>query len=259
MKEIFQLQEEELSKLQQRSERLRRKYDQYFLGMEKREPGFEREQLDRDLRKSKLNRTLSTGLRFKYQQFLARHRTYSAYWDRVIREIEEGTYRRGSVTPAERLAKRQAEDAVSRAQGLDPETGRPVEVDRDGVAADEGSIEERRIRKAANEAQRYLSRLLGPGQPATPVAAAPPPVPAAPPASPKPQGGIRGLYTRYVDARKERGEDVSKITYSRFERSVKKQEAAAREKLGVEVELRLKVTERKVSLVASRKRKSTDQ
>ena len=255
IQELIQQQEDELAQLVNRSERLRRKYDQFFLGLEKREPGFEREQLERDLNRSRLHRTPNTGIRFRFQQFLARHRTYAAYWNRVLREMEEGTYRRGAVTRAERLAAMQAEAGIRIAQGLDGGTGRPPE----GVET-ETSADERRLSAAAAEAQRVLARMLGGAAEPSPASAASPTPPPPPPLrkgpGPRVADDIADLYARYVHAKQERGDDVSKITLRRFAQSVQRQRDAARERLGQDVDLKLKVTEQKVILVATKKRTS---
>ncbi len=227
------MQEDELRGLQNKLEQLRRKYDQYFLGMEKREPGFERERIERDIRKSKLVGALNSATRFKYKQFLARYRTLAERWDRVTRQMEDGTYRRGAVTQEERLAAKQADSALKRAEGIDPNTGKPTD-GTDGAPAD-ASADRKRLAGASLRAQQFLANKL---------------------AAKKQEGGdVRGLYDSYVAAKKQRGEDVSKLSLSRFASSVKKQRQRAKEKLGTDVELRLKVTDDKVSLVAKRTRK----
>ncbi len=237
---IFQIQEQELRRLQSQMEDLRRRYDFYFLGLEKREPGFYREQMEKALRKTKLNAALQSTTRFQYKQFLARYRTYCERWDRVLREMEQGTYRRGSVTAAERLAAKQATAAMRRAEGLD-EDGNPTEGD---APQEDETVEERRIRMASRRAQQLLAGMLGSEAPAPPPAAKAPPV-----------GDVQRLYDSYVKAKQNRGEDVSNISMARFARSVKKQRDLARSKLGTDVELKVKVTDKKVTLVASRRRK----
>lgn len=238
---IFQMQEQELATLMTRFEQLRRKYDQYFLGMESREPGFLRENLERDMRKTRLLNALQSATRFRYKQFQARYRTYAGYWDRVLRELEEGTYRRGSVTQAERLATAQAEAALRRAEGVDPSTGRAGA--GDGVASGQDlSADAARVLKASNVAGDFLAAMLKGKDPYKQASAS------------RTRGGVKELYDAYVKAKQARGEDVSRISLSSFTRSVKKQRERAREKLGTEVEVRLKVTDQKVTLVAARKR-----
>ncbi|MFT5433265.1 MAG: hypothetical protein ACI9OJ_003970 [Myxococcota bacterium] len=240
---IFKLQEAELAGLTQRLNDLKRRYELYFMGMEKREPGLDRERLERDIRATKLHRTQKTELRFKFQQYLARYRIYTQHWSRVCREIEEGTFRRGAVTPAERLAARQTEVAMKRAQGVDPDDV----ADSDAASKGDASREEVRISDAANAAAAFLAQAMGRKPTGTPVKAAPPA-----PAAPRRPSGVSALYTDFIEAKKSRGEDVSKVSYAAFQRSVDKQRQKACEKLGSNVDLRVKVTGEKVTLVASR-------
>jgi hypothetical protein len=168
---------------------------------------------------------------------------YAEKWDRTLREMEAGTYKRGAVTQAERHAASLAQSAMNRAEGVDPATGKPLDGAPDD--AEDGSLEERRIRAASRRAQALLAGMLrkdGPGPP-----------------RPAPAGGagndVQQLYNAYVGAKQSRGEDVSKISLARFAKSVRKQEQMARQKLGTDVRLRVKVAGDKVTLVASRQRK----
>lgn len=235
-KDIFRQQEEEIDGFIRRSESLRIKYDQYFMGLEKREPAFDREQLERELHRSKVHRTVRTGLRFKFQTFLARYRTYCAYWDRVLREMEEGTYRRGSTSSSERLAALQVEAARARAEG-----GVPAKPTEDDPTL---GVEEKRILAAAREAEAFLASFKQRGR-APPA----PPAPVEPAAMP-----YRVLFDEYVRARQATGEDVSKLTYGSFHKSVEKQRDVVKEKLGGDIEFRVKVVENKVTLVAGKRK-----
>jgi cytochrome c1 len=166
--DIFREQEIELRRLTVQLDDLKRQYDNYFVGLEKRQPGLLRARFDRAVRNTKLHTTLSTVLRFKFRQFLARYRTYSTNWDRICREIEEGTYRRGSTTAAERLAQQRSESALRRARGVD-----------DALPEDDDSLggDHRRLKDAAKEAEAFLANLLGSGSDATSKKAAPTPPP----------------------------------------------------------------------------------
>lgn len=266
-------------------EEVRRKYDQYFLGFEKREPGPERERLERMVLKTKLVRSPLFVVRYKYQQFLARLGTYQAYWSRVLREIEEGTYRRGATTQAERQASQRADAAIRRAQGA--EVGPEL--------ADDAPIEEKRVHHTAKSAEAFLAQLLGKAppseeRPAAPPRAAsvpllevptvravapktpppapapfaplrpptPPPLPMTPPPLPPdpkaPRSAVAPLFDEYMAARRARGEDVSKMSLSSFEKSVERQREQARAQLGADVELKVKVKDDKVTVIAVKKK-----
>ena len=74
--------------------RLRALYEQYFQGIEKLEPTVARKDMDRSMEFLKKNLPRNTALRFRTQQLSARYGTYLTYWQRITREIEEGTYKR---------------------------------------------------------------------------------------------------------------------------------------------------------------------
>lgn len=85
---------DEAQKLEEELEALRAKYDQYFLGLERREPVRWREELKKKVLRLKSAFTRNAGLRFKIQSLHARYLSYERLWLRSAREKEEGTYRR---------------------------------------------------------------------------------------------------------------------------------------------------------------------
>jgi hypothetical protein len=85
---------DEAQKLEEELEALRARYDQYFLGLERREPVRWREELKKKVLRLKSAFTRNAGLRFKIQSLHARYLSYERLWLRSAREKEEGTYRR---------------------------------------------------------------------------------------------------------------------------------------------------------------------
>ncbi|WP_432823485.1 MXAN_5187 C-terminal domain-containing protein [Trichloromonas sp.] len=67
-------------------------YEQYFAGVEKREPIKPREAVAARLRRFVNRRIIQTDLRFRCQTLAARFHSYSTYWDRILRLIDEGRY-----------------------------------------------------------------------------------------------------------------------------------------------------------------------
>ncbi|WP_298037372.1 MXAN_5187 C-terminal domain-containing protein [uncultured Desulfuromonas sp.] len=67
-------------------------YDQYFNGVEKREPMKDRETLAKRLRRFANRRIMQTDLRFKYQNLATRYHSYAGYWDRILRQMDEGRF-----------------------------------------------------------------------------------------------------------------------------------------------------------------------
>ncbi|HEX6277336.1 MAG TPA: hypothetical protein VFZ53_30045, partial [Polyangiaceae bacterium] len=83
-----------LEELETRLERLRALYEQYFLGFEKIEPQVARKDVDRRIYLLRREKIRNTGKRFKLQTIIQRYNTFAQYWQRICREIENGTYRR---------------------------------------------------------------------------------------------------------------------------------------------------------------------
>lgn len=103
--EISQL----IGELEERVERLRALYDQYFMGIERLEPTILRKDVDRRLWALRREQIRNTGLRFKLETAIQRYNTYQQYWQRIVREIENGTYQRD----LGRAAQRFGENAVT--------------------------------------------------------------------------------------------------------------------------------------------------
>jgi hypothetical protein len=103
--EIAQL----IGELEERVERLRALYDQYFMGIERLEPTILRKDVDRRLWTLRREQIRNTGLRFKLETTIQRYYTYQQYWQRIVREIENGTYQRD----LGRAAQRFGENAVT--------------------------------------------------------------------------------------------------------------------------------------------------
>jgi hypothetical protein len=83
-----------LDELETRLERLRALYEQYFLGIEKVEPAVARKDVDRRIWVLRREKIRNTAKRFKLQTIIQRYNTFQQYWQRILREIEAGTYRR---------------------------------------------------------------------------------------------------------------------------------------------------------------------
>jgi hypothetical protein len=75
-------------------EKLRRAYDQYFLGLTKNPPDKHREKVLHLLRKLVGLVIRNAALKFRLQQTVAKFNTYVPYWDQTLRQMEEGSYKR---------------------------------------------------------------------------------------------------------------------------------------------------------------------
>ncbi len=84
-------------------DRLRSLYEQYFVGIEKIVPAVPRKDVDRKLHALRKEQIRNTALRFRFQMVLQRYNTYQTHWQRVCREIENGTYKRHMVRAQRRF------------------------------------------------------------------------------------------------------------------------------------------------------------
>jgi hypothetical protein len=175
-------------------EALKARYEQYFLGIERREPARERSEMKRRVEKLKESFTKNAGLRFRLQTLHARFLSYERLWMRSSREKEAGTYRRDIFKARLRARGNEAKAAGEQAEPAAAPAPAPA--------------------KAG----------------AQPAAAAPAPRPAAPaaPAAPPTFSGtgepqLRALFAAFVDAKKRCNEDISRLSYEALAKSVQKQ------------------------------------
>lgn len=119
--------------------RLRALYEQYFQGIEKTEPHVARKDLERALDTLRRNLPRNTALRFRMQQLAARYGTYLTYWQRIGRQIEEGTYRRDVMKAKRRVGPQHRPDEAT-AWEIDVDVDAIEESDF-GSAFDESDVE----------------------------------------------------------------------------------------------------------------------
>lgn len=126
-------QEVAVNELEERVERLRALYDQYFMGIEKIEPMTQRKDVDRRLWVLRREQIRNTGLRFRLQQIISRYNTFGNYWGRILREIENGTYKRDLARAAKRFGTEPMTIAAKRRlgkRGLEEAAKQEAPVDR---------------------------------------------------------------------------------------------------------------------------------
>ncbi len=91
-----------LSDAEARLKRLRALYDQWFAGVERIEPQQQKRDFETMLTTLRREQPRNTALRFRFNQVIQRYTTYTTYWRRIARQIEDGTYKR-DVIRARRL------------------------------------------------------------------------------------------------------------------------------------------------------------
>jgi hypothetical protein len=95
--------EKRIGELEVAVDRLRSLYEQYFMGIERIEPMVPRKDVDRRIYTVRKEQIRNTALRFRFQMILQRYNTYQTHWQRICREIENGTYKRHLARAKERF------------------------------------------------------------------------------------------------------------------------------------------------------------
>ena len=85
--------EEQLRELSVQIDRLRVLYEQHFLGMEKLPPTIPRREVERRVTFLGTASISNTAQRFRYLNLVRRWKLHNERWDKVLREIENGTYK----------------------------------------------------------------------------------------------------------------------------------------------------------------------
>ncbi len=236
-----------LDELEERIEKLKMEYDRYFLGLERFEPVKQRREVERLVRYLRSQVISNTALKFRFHMLIQRLTTYKQYWDRVQRQIEEGTYRRdllriqrklqrqGIQTPNLARARTALDVEAALAQALRQGAQRPeTEPQTEEPAAQPGGAG---LPPVAGEASRRRT---------------PPPIPkeAGRPGG-IPEQRLRKVYEAYLDARRKTGQPTEGLTFDRFVQSVAKALPKLQKAAGVkEVEFAVEVKDGKAHLKA---------
>lgn len=85
---------EDLDELEESITGLQVLYEKYFLGIDRRPPEQERKRVSGKMREMKTVMIRNTALKFRINTMFAKLISFERMWDRTLREIEEGTYKR---------------------------------------------------------------------------------------------------------------------------------------------------------------------
>jgi hypothetical protein len=260
-----------VKEFEQKLERLRVLYEQYFMGIQKRPPTIPMHEVVRvqfQLDKLRIN---NHGLRYRYRSLVQRLNTYRTYWNRTLRAIENGTYHRDLARLRRKL----------RREGLDvhmPTSGRlrsVHEVERAMTTAMKKRDEAKNPPPAAKEAPKKRRAVPtdirgASGEELKKVAARHVPGQADRPAAPvarvagRPAGGsamksppgmsqaqMQSIFRRYLKAKRMVGEDPGKVRYDKLVRTISGQLPQLREmNRGRSVDFDVVIREGKVVLKA---------
>ena len=85
---------EELNDLDEGISGLQVLYEKYFLGIDRKPPDQERKRISEKARELRTTSIRNTALKFKVNTLFAKLISFERMWDRTLREIEDGTYKR---------------------------------------------------------------------------------------------------------------------------------------------------------------------
>lgn len=151
--------QEVLDAYQMRIEELQKRFTLYFMGIEKRAPVEDREKLSKEIRRARTEASRwSTGDRFRMNQLHQRFATYDRMWQRTLKEIEDGTYRRDLAKAKRRTAEPdQLEEPPGTSPDADgeapraPTTAPPAAARRaPPPASNDDALSEERVRRLYN-------------------------------------------------------------------------------------------------------------
>ncbi len=86
--------ERELKELEEAIEDLRHRFEVYFAGIENINPSDKRIRIRGMISRLNAMHIKNASIRFRYQSTIGRFVTLNNYWERIIRQIENGTYKR---------------------------------------------------------------------------------------------------------------------------------------------------------------------
>ena len=171
--------EARLGEMEKKIDRLRSMYESYFMGMERVPPNTPRRDMNRMMLEMQQVSIVASALRFRFQSLSQKWVLQSTYWNRTMREIGAGTFRRDVARTQRHLAERGGviTEAEALALGI-PKSRVKAFVARHRASAKKKSSEER------SEEGAVAPEAAAPSAPQLSTPAAPPAV------SPAPTGSV---------------------------------------------------------------------
>jgi hypothetical protein len=175
-----------LTEVERKLDRLRGLYESFFLGVERTPPNVPRREMNRLILELQQEVITNSSLRFRFQSLSQRWVLFTAYWNRTMREIESGTYRRD----------------LSRAQRYLASKGGMI-TEQEAIAL---GIPATRAKVFVERQQKLVAARLATadaGKTATPAAPVAAPAPAIPGVT---EADVTAFYQRYVETHNKTGD-----------------------------------------------------
>jgi hypothetical protein len=135
--------DEKLDRLETRMAQLRNRYDQFFLGLDRKAPHHERELIRRELEFFKNVNINNTSVKFRYNSVWNRYLAYERMWLRTLRDIEEGRYTKDLFKMRLHRNGRPTQEEEVDTSSFDEEPAPPSGQAKAPAAADRGPTDER--------------------------------------------------------------------------------------------------------------------
>ena len=204
-----------LDEVEDALEALKVAYDRYFFGIDRVPPYGEHERVERQVKAMMASGGGATAVRFRAQGIKSRFISYKHHWTRVMRQIEEGTYKRVLAESKRREFLARSRSKESRDSGSD-ETALTSE-----FAANRASQDK-------NLPKRSVPQL-------------PPGVDSK---------SARNLFKQFVAAKRSVGDQTDGITYGALVSKLAREVPKLREKHGDRVRFEVAIVEGRVQLRA---------
>jgi hypothetical protein len=228
--------EARISELEMKIDRLRSMYESYFMGMERMPPNAIRRDMNRMMLEMQQVPIGNASLRFRFQALSQKWILHTTYWNRTMREIEAGTYRRDMARAQRHLAQRGGvlteEEAI--AIGI-PKNRVRAFIARQQKDSDKKTATESKVVAAAPAGPEAAPPSQSPAVPARPRSG-PPPIPAHARRSPSPEAVVAapalpglaesdfdGAYQRYLAAHRELGREAEAASKDKIRARLGKQ------------------------------------
>ncbi len=208
----------EVDQLEKDINELKATYELYFMGVEKVEPVPQRDLIKSTLRRWQERKPRNTRLKFRIQQLKARVVSLENYWQRTLRQREDGTYHRDITKARRREAEHMAQQKrveQLRAQDRGATTAPPGSPRPDGQSIASGELAAAGHSSAVTHGASQDGR-LAPGRGRSMAR------PSASSVEDLTDAKLRRLYKTYVGARKRCGEKAD-LRYEDMAAALRKQ------------------------------------
>jgi hypothetical protein len=223
--------EARLGEMEKKMDRLRSLYESYFMGMERIPPNTPRRDMNRMMLEMQQVVISNSSLRFRFQSLTQKWVLQMTYWNRTMREIEAGTFRRDLARTQRHLAERggmiSEEEAI--ALGIPKNRVKAFVARQQRVASKKPSGEHRAMPSPDASTQAPAAPIIPRvGPPPIPASARRPQssegtVPAAPGLAGLADSDFEGAYKNYMDAHRKLGIEAQAVSKEKLRQRLGKQ------------------------------------